>query len=580
MLHSMSENRKTPKTLRSHRWYGTENMRGFAHRQRFLQMGFRRQDFVGRPVIGIINTWSEMSTCHYHLRERADEVRRGVWKAGGFPVELPALSLGEVMVKPTTMFYRNMLAMETEELLRSHPLDGAILMGGCDKTTPALLMGAFTMDMPCIFVPAGPMLNGKWRDKTIGVGTHTKKYWDELRAGTITNDDWRELEAAMTRSNGTCCTMGTASTMTSIAEALGFSIPGAASIPAVDSAHPRMATDAGERIVEMVWEDLKPSKIATNDAFHNAIVTYAALGGSTNATVHLIAMARRIGADVTLEQMDEIARQVPVLTNLMPSGEYLMEDFHYAGGLNALLSRVSDKLRLDALTITGKTMGENIAGAKVHNDDVILPRNKPLNDRPTVAVLHGNICPDGAIIKPSAASPELLQHTGPAMVFEDYNDLYARIDDDDLDVDENSVLVLLNGGPIGGPGMAEWGDQQIPKKLLAKGVRDMLRISDARMSGTRDGTVILHIAPESAIGGPLALVRTGDMIEFDFANRTLNVLVNDAELDRRRTEWTAPEPLYKRGYGVVFAEHVNQANEGVDFDFLAAPGGVIEPDIN
>jgi len=576
----MGQNNKNPETLRSYQWFGSKTIRGFAHRQRFQQMGFRRQDFEGRPIIGILNTWSEMSTCHYHMRERANEVRRGVWKAGGFPVELSVMSLGEVMVKPTTMFYRNMLAMETEEVLRSHPVDGAILMGGCDKTTPGLLMGAFTMDIPSIFVPAGPMLNGKWRGKTVGVGTETKKYWDELRAGNITEEDWRELETGMTRSNGTCCTMGTASTMTSITEALGFTIPGASSIPAVDSAHPRMATDAGERVVEMVWEDLKPSQVATVDAFHNAIVCYAALGGSTNATIHLIAMAKRMGVEVTLDQMDQIARDVPVLTNLMPSGKYLMEDFHYAGGLNALLGRLGDKLCLNAITISGRTLGESIEGATVYNDDVILPRDRPLNDRPTMAVLYGNICPNGAVIKPNAGSPELLQHTGPAVVFEDHADFSTRIDDEDLEVDENSILVLKNGGPVGGPGMAEWGDLQVPKKLLKKGVRDILRISDARMSGTRDGTIILHVAPESAIGGPLSLVQTGDTIKFDFANRSLNVDLDEKELERRRANWTPPKPVYQRGYGVIFSQHINQANEGMDFDFLSAPGGVLEPDIN
>lgn len=576
----MSRKTKTPESLRSYKWYGDETIRGFAHRQRFQQMGFRRQDFEGRPIIGIVNTWSEMSTCHYHMRERAEEVRRGVWKAGGFPVELSALSLGEVMVKPTTMFYRNLLALETEELLRSHPIDGAILMGGCDKTTPGLLMGAFTMNIPSVFVPAGPMLNGNWRGQTVGVGTDTKKYWDELRAGNISNEDWRELEAAMTRSNGTCCTMGTASTMTLITEALGLTIPGASSIPAVDSAHPRMATDAGERIVDMVWEDLKPSLVATPDAFHNAIVTYAALGGSTNATIHLIAMARRTGVEVTLDQMDATAREIPVLANLMPSGRYLMEDFYYAGGLNALLACLKDKLRLNALTISGKTLGESIEGATVHNEDVILPRDKPLNDRPSIAVLYGNICPDGAIIKPSAATAKLLQHTGKAVVFEDYADFSARIDDDDLDVDENSILVLKNGGPVGGPGMAEWGDLQVPKKLLKNGVRDILRISDARMSGTRDGSIILHVAPESAIGGPLSLVQTGDTIEFDFENRALNLQVAEEELERRRANWSPPKPAYQRGYGVIFSQHVTQANEGMDFDFLSAPGGALEPDIN
>jgi len=570
--------KKTPETLRSFRWYGTEHLRSFAHRQRTMQIGFRRSDFVGRPVIGLINTWSEMSTCHYHLRERAEEIRRGIWRAGGFPVELPAMSLGEVMVKPSTMFYRNFLAMETEELIRSHPIDGVVLMGGCDKTTPALLMGAFSMGLPCIFFPAGPMLNGMWRNQRIGVGTDTKRFWDDLRGDRISKEEWDEIEGAMTRANGTCNTMGTASTMTSIVDAMGLSLIGASSIPAVDSAHPRMATDVGERIVEMVWEDLKPADIVTDRSMRNGLTTWMALGGSTNAAVHLIGMAKRLGLALTLEDMAEAARKVPVIADLMPSGRYLMEDFYYAGGLKALLWRIRDYLDLDALTVEGRTLGEAIEGSEVYSDEVIRPLDKPLSDRPTIAVLRGNLAPDGAVVKPSAASPRLLEHTGPAIVFDGYEDMAARIDDESLSVDENTVFVLRMGGPVAA-GLPEWGDMQIPKKLLRKGVRDVLRVSDARMSGTRDGTCVLHVSPEAAVGGPLALVRDGDLIRVSASEGRLELLVNDDELERRRAAWTPPPPGYERGYGVMFTKHVMQANEGSDFDFLARPGTVKDPSI-
>ncbi len=570
--------KKTPETLRSYRWYGTDHLRSFAHRQRSMQIGFRRKDFVGRPVIGLINTWSEMSTCHYHLRERAEEIRRGIWRAGGFPVELPAMSLGEVMVKPTTMFYRNFLAMETEELIRSHPIDGVVLMGGCDKTTPALLMGAFSMGLPCIFFPAGPMLNGVWRDQRIGVGTDTKRFWDDLRAGRIGKEEWGEIEEAMTRSNGTCNTMGTASTMTSIVDAMGLSLTGSSSIPAVDSAHPRMATDVGERIVEMVWEDLKPADIVTAHTIRNGLVTWMALGGSTNAAVHLIGMAKRLGAALTLDDMAKVARQVPVIADLMPSGRYLMEDFHYAGGLKALLWRIREHLTLDAQTVEGRSLGEAIKGSEVYNDEVIRPLDRPLNDRPAIAVLRGNLAPGGAVVKPSAASPQLLEHTGPAVVFEGYEDMTARIDDESLDVDENTVFVLRMGGPVGA-GLPEWGDMQIPKKLLRKGIRDVVRVSDARMSGTRDGTCVLHVSPEAAVGGPLALIQDGDPIRLSASEGRLELLVEDAELERRRAAWKPPAPAYERGYGVMFAEHVLQANEGGDFDYLARPGKIKDPSI-
>lgn len=554
-------------------------MRSFTHRQRMQQMGFRREEFVSRPVIAIISTWSELSPCHLHLRERAEAVRRGVLEAGGFPVELPALSLGEVMVKPTTMLYRNLLAMEAEELLRCHPVDGAVLLGGCDKTTPALIMGALSADLPAIFVPAGPQLNGRWRGRKIGTGTHMKRYWDELRAGDITRDDWIALESAMTRSFGTCNTMGTASTMTAIAEAMGLTLPGASSIPASDSRHVTMAAASGERIVEMVWEGLAPSAILTSPSVGNAAAAYMALGGSTNAAIHLIAIARRAGLSLTLDDLDRKAREVPVYANMMPSGSHLMEDFYYAGGLPALLSRIRDQLDLECLTVNGQTLGRNIAGATVFDDDVIRPLGSPLTTKGTLAVLHGNLAPSGAVIKPSAASERLMRHCGRAIVFDDAQDMSNRIDDESLDVDPTSVLVLRNAGPLGGPGMPEWGNLPIPKKLLREGVRDMVRISDARMSGTYYGTCILHVAPEAFVGGPLALVEDGDEILLDVEARRLELRVGDDELSRRLAIWQPPAPRYGRGYGAMFAQHVSQADEGCDFDFLA-PGAVTpEPQI-
>ncbi|MCE2946746.1 MAG: dihydroxy-acid dehydratase [Betaproteobacteria bacterium] len=577
----MDAPRRTREQLRSWRWFGTGDTRGFSHRSRMQQVGVRREEVMGRPIIGIVNTWSEISTCHLHLRERAESVKRGVLAAGGFPIEMPALSLGEVMVKPTTMLYRNLLAMECEELLRSHPVDGAVLMGGCDKTTPGLLLGAISMDIPAIYLPAGPQLNGHFKGVKVGVGTHTRAYYDELRAGKISAQDWIDLEAAMCRSHGTCNTMGTASTMTSIAEVLGFCLPGATSIPADDAAHPRMAADCGERIVGMVWEDLKPSRIMTAAAVGNAVATYMALGGSTNCAVHLVALARRAGIDLTLDDLDARARDIRVLVNLMPSGDYLMEDFHYAGGLRALLSRIASHLDLSAPTVTGRTLGENIAGARVTpgSEDIIRAADRPISEHGALAVLYGNLAPDGAVIKPAAADPALMQHTGPAVVFEDMVDMMKRIDDPSLDVDERSVLVLKNAGPLGGPGFPEWGNLPIPKKVLAKGIRDMVRISDARMSGTHYGTCVLHVAPEAFIGGPLALVRDGDMIELDVAGRRLHLQVPDAELDRRRAAWVAPPPRFARGYGRMFSAHVTQAPLGCDFDFLQQPGTMPDPDI-
>jgi dihydroxy-acid dehydratase len=572
--------RKRPEELRSHRWYGANDLRAFGHRSRTAQMGFDRSDYAGKPVIAILNTWSDINPCHTHFRQRVEEVRRGVWQAGGFPVEMPAMSLSEPFQKPTTMMYRNFLAMEAEELLRSYPADGVVLMGGCDKTTPALIMGATSMNLPAIFMPAGPMLRGDFRGQTLGSGSDTWKYWAELRAGKITERDWQDIEQGIARSPGHCMTMGTASTMTSAAEALGLTLPGAASIPAADARHAAMAARTGKRIVDMVWEDLKPSDILSEAAFQNAVTTVLALGGSTNAIVHLLAMARRAGVKLDLDAFDRLARKTPLLANVRPSGSYLMEDFYYAGGLRAMLENLRELLKLDVRTANGRTLGENIAGSKVFNDDVIRPLAAPLVASDSLAVLRGNLAPDGAVIKPPAAEPRLHRHAGKAVVFADYNDMAARIDDPALPVDETSVIVLKHAGPLGGPGMPEWGQLPIPKKLLEKGVRDMVRISDARMSGTSYGACVLHVAPESWIGGPLALVRDGDVIELDVPGRKLSLKVSEEELSRRKAAWTPPAPRYGRGYGQLFTQHITQANEGCDFDFLERGASTPDPEIH
>jgi dihydroxy-acid dehydratase len=576
----MNSRRKTPEQLRSHRWYGVHNLRSHSHHSRTLQMGFAREDYRGKPVIAIVNTWSEMNSCHVHFRARAEEVKRGVWQAGGFPLEVPAMSLGEPFMKPTTMLYRNLLAMEVEETLRCHPFDGAVLLGGCDKTTPAMIMGALSMDIPAIFVPAGPMLRGMFQGQPIGSGSDTWKFWAELGAGNMTCADWDETMGAMSRSFGTCMTMGTASTMMSAAEALGLTLPGAASIPAADSHHSRMASASGRRIVDMVWEDLKPRDIVTSESIRNAITTVMALGGSTNAVVHLVAVARRAGLSLPLETFDEVSRKVPWLANIRPGGKYLMEDFYYAGGLRALLAQILDLLHGGARTVNGKTLAENLAGAKVFFPDVIRPRDNALASEGGLAILRGNLCPNGAVIKPIAAEPKLLQHRGKAVVFSDYNDMDARLNDSATPIDASSVIVLQSAGPRGGPGMPEWGMLPIPSRLLKQGVRDMVRISDARMSGTSYGTCVLHVAPESAVGGPLALVRSGDEIELDVAKRRLNLLVSDSELARRRAEWRPPPRKYERGYGSMFLDHVTQADEGCDFDFLDRGQAVPEPEIH
>lgn len=572
--------RRTPDQLRSARWFAPDDFRSFGHRSRMNQLGYSSEDYIGRPIIAVINTWSDLQTCHQHFKTRVEDVKRGIFQAGGFPVELPALSLSEGKVKPTTMLYRNFLAMETEELIRQHPVDGAVLMGGCDKTTPGLLLGATSAGVPAIFVPAGPMLRGNWHGKVLGSGSDAFKYWDERRAGVISDKDWAEMEVGIARSPGVCMTMGTASTMTALADILGMSIPGSSSIPAVDSGHVRMCADAGRRIVDMVWEDLTPAKILTEQAFKNAIIVAMAMGCSTNAVIHLIAMARRAGHAIGLDDFDAASRRVPVIANIRPSGDtYLMEDFYYAGGLLGMLTRLSSTLDLSQINVTGKTWKECLEGAAIYNDDVIRPLDQAIYQEGALAVLRGNLAPDGCVMKPSAAAGKYLQHAGPALVFDDYPSLKANIDRDDLDVTEDTVLILRNAGPLGGPGMPEWGMLPIPKKLVKQGVRDMLRISDARMSGTSYGACILHVSPESFVGGPLALVRTGDIIRVDVPNRSISMEVSDEELQRRRDALPKPAPRYERGYGWMFSQHITQADAGCDFDFLRTDFGapVTEP---
>jgi dihydroxy-acid dehydratase len=546
-------------------------------------MGYSRADYAGKPVIAIINTWSEINACHWHFRQRAEEVKRGVWQAGGFPVEMPAMSLSEPFQKPTTMLYRNLLAMETEELLRGYPADGCVLMGGCDKTTPALVMGALAMNLPALFMPAGPMLRGDYKGKFLGSGSDTWKYWAELRAGNISEKDWQEIEDGIARSPGHCMTMGTASTMTSAVETLGLTLPGAASIPAPDSRHAQMATQAGRTIVEMVWQDRKPLDFLTAVSFDNAVTAVVGLGGSTNSIVHLIAMAKRAGVSLTIDRFDEIARRTPVLANVRPSGAYLMEDFYYAGGLRAFLAQLGDLIDGRAMTANGRTLAENIAGAEVWNADVIRPRSNPLVAQDGLAVLRGSLAPAGAIIKPAAMEERFYKHRGRAVVFRDYNDMAARIDSPDLDIDENSAIVLQSAGPQGAPGMPEWGQLPIPQKLLKRGVRDMLRISDARMSGTSYGACVLHVTPESHVGGPLALVRDGDTISIDIEARRIDLEVSEAEMAKRKSAWREPAPKFTRGYGVLYLKHIQQADQGCDFDFLGpdrAAAAAGEPEIH
>nr|WP_278116136.1 L-arabinonate dehydratase [Mesorhizobium sp. WSM4875]WIE94651.1 L-arabinonate dehydratase [Mesorhizobium sp. WSM4875] len=570
--------KKAPGELRSARWFGPDDLKGFGHRSRIMQMGYSASDWVGKPVIAILNTWSDINPCHAHFKARVEDVKRGVLQAGGFPIELPALSLSENFVKPTTMLYRNMLAMDTEELIRSHPVDGAVLMGGCDKTTPGLIMGAISAGIPAIYIPAGPMLRGNWKGKVLGSGSDAWKFWDERRAGNISDKDWTEIEGGIARSHGHCMTMGTASTMTAIAEAIGMTLPGASSIPAADVNHIRMCAESGRRAVEMVWEDLTPNRVLSRAAFDNAIVVSMAMGCSTNAVIHLIAMARRAGHDVVLDDFDRASRVVPVIANIRPSGDkYLMEDFFYAGGLPALMSRLRGQLSLGELTVNGRTLGQNIELAEVYNDDVIRPLESPIYQEGALAVLKGNLATNGAIMKPSACEPRLLQHTGRALVFDDFPSMKAVIDRDDLDVTADDILILRNVGPLGGPGMPEWGMLPIPKKLVKQGIRDMVRISDARMSGTSYGACILHVSPEAYIGGALGLVRTGDLIAVDVPSRRIDLLVSDEELEERRASLAAHEPRYSRGYGYIFSQHIQQADKGCDFDFLETRfGGATE----
>ncbi len=574
---------KKPEDLRSARWFAPDDLRSMGHRSRAMQMGWNADDWEGKPVIAVINTWSDMSPCHHHLRDRAEFVKKGVLKAGGTPVELPVHAFSEQFLKPTSMLYRNMGALEVEETLRSHPIDGAVLLGGCDKSTPALVMGALSMGIPFIFMPAGAMIRGNYAGQKLGSGTDVWKYWDERRAGTIGKEEWDGVQGGIARSYGTCMTMGTASTMMSIAEGFGLTLPGASSIPAPDAGHKRMADNCGKRIVEMVWEDLTPDKILTEAATRNAVTVAMATGCSTNAIIHMIAMARRAGVNLTLDTLDEIGHTTPVLANIRPSGtEYLMEDFFYAGGLPALMKELGDKLDLSVTTVNGKTLGENIASAVNYNDDVIRPLSNPVYHEGSLAVLRGNLAPDGAVIKPAAMDPKFQKHTGPAIVADSYPELKKIINDEDYPMTPDHVLVLRNAGPKGGPGMPEWGMIPMPKALLKQGHRDMLRLSDARMSGTSYGACILHVAPEAFVGGPLALIETGDMIEIDIPNRVLQVQISDEEMETRRQNWTAPEPRYERGYGWAFSQHIEQADKGCDFDFLRSDFGapVPEPEIN
>jgi dihydroxy-acid dehydratase len=569
---------KKPDDLRSARWFAKDDFRSFGHRSRVLQMGYGPEDFIGKPVIAIVNTWSDANQCHTHFKQRVEDVKRGILQAGGWPLELPAISLSESMVKPTSMLYRNFLAMETEELLRSHPVDGAVLMGGCDKTTPGLLMGALSMGLPCIYLPAGPMLRGNWRGQVLGSGSDAFKYWDERRAGRLSDQAWAEMEAGIARSHGTCMTMGTAATMMGIAEALGFTLPGASSIPAPDANHVRMSAECGRRIVQMVWEDLTPAKMLSAGSFANGIAVAMAMGCSTNAIIHLVAISRRAGLPVTLDDFDAASRHVGVIANIRPSGNaYLMEDFFYAGGLPAMMNVMATKLDLSALTVNGRTVAQNIEGAEVFNTDVIRPLDNPIYAEGALAVLSGNLAPDGVVIKPSAVAPHLLQHTGRALVFDDYPSLKAAVDDPALDVTGDDILVLRNAGPKGA-GMPEWGMLPIPTKLLKQGVTDMLRLSDARMSGTSYGGCLLHCSPEAFVGGPLALVKTGDRITVDVPARTIHLEVSDDELAARRAAWTPPPARYERGYGWMFGRHILQAHEGCDFDFLETSFGAQVPE--
>jgi dihydroxy-acid dehydratase len=574
---------KNKDDLRSARWFAPDDLRSMGHRSRAMQMGLDQADWEGKPIIAIINTWSDLSPCHHHLRDRAEFVKKGIYQAGGMPVEMPVHSFSEQFLKPTSMLYRNMGAFEVEETLRSHPIDGAVLMGGCDKSTPALIMGATSMGLPFIYMPAGAMLRGNYAGEKLGSGTDVWKYWDERRAGNISKEQWDGVQGGIARSYGTCMTMGTASTMMSIADGWGLTLPGASSIPAPDASHKRMAADCGRRIVEMIWEDLTPNQIINEASTRNAVTVAMATGCSTNAIIHLIAMARRAGVDLTLAQLDEIGRSTPVIANIRPSGkDYLMEDFFYSGGLRALMVELGDKLDLSVKTVTGKTLGECIKGSENFNTDVIRTLDNPVYHEGSLAVLTGNLAPDGAVIKPAAMDPKFQKHRGPAIIADSYAELKEIINDEDYPITVDHVLVLRNAGPKGGPGMPEWGMIPMPKALLKQGHRDMIRLSDARMSGTSYGACILHVAPEAFIGGPLALIKTGDMIEIDIPSRKLNVNLSESEMAERRKRWVEPTPRFERGYGYMYSKHIEQADKGCDFDFLRTDFGsaVEEPEIN
>jgi dihydroxy-acid dehydratase len=560
---------------RSAEWFERRDLDGFLHRSWLKATGVTDETFRGRPVIGICNSWSELVNCNVHLRGLAESVKRGVLQAGGFPMEFPVMSLGESLMKPTTMLYRNLMAMDVEESIRSYPLDGVVLLTGCDKTNPASVLGAASANIPSIVDTGGPMLNGHWRGRSLGSCSDCWHYHEELRAGRITEEEFTEIENSMSRSNGHCMTMGTASTMACVTEGLGLTLPGAAAIPAVDSRRAQVAEAAGRQIVELVERDLKPSDVLTPDAFENAIRVLHAISGSTNAILHLVAYAGRVGVELPLGRFDELCATTPWLVNLKPAGEFLMEDFFYAGGLPAVMAEISHLLHLDAVTVSGRTVGENIAGGSIGNRDVIRPASDPLDAGGSLVVLEGSLCPDGAVMKISAAEPHLLQHEGRALVFEDIHDLAARVDDPELDCDETTVMVLRNAGPVGGPGMPEWGHLPIPAKLLKRGVTDLVRISDARMSGTSYGAVVLHVAPEAAVGGPLGLVQDGDAIRLDVEGRRLDLVVDEAELAARREAWTPPAAKDERGYRALHAAHVLQANEGCDLDFLRGRTAVV-----
>ena len=573
----MSE--RDPATLRSYRWYGPDSLRAFGHRSRARQSGLGDGDFHGKPVIGILNTWTDLNSCHMHFKSTVESIKRGVLQGGGLPMEIPVMSCGETLTKPTSMIYRNFLAMEAEEMIRANPVDCAVLLGGCDKSTPALIMGAISAGVPAIYVPSGPMMKGNWRGQVLGSGSDVWGYWDERRAGNLSEEEWKEIEGGIARSPGHCMTMGTASTMTAMAEVLGFSIPGASSVPAMDSNHQRLAAEAGRLAVNNAWDGPKPSDLATRKSFENAIAVDMAIGGSTNAIVHLLAMAGRAGVELSLSDFDEISRKTPLITDLRPSGKFLMEDFYFAGGLPAVLKRMESILHMDLPTVNGKTLAENVVNSQVHNNEVIRTIEDPIAPDGGTTVLGGNLAPKGAVIKHSAADPSLLKHSGPAIVFDNYKELSERIDDPDLPVTKDSVLVLKNAGPIGAPGMPEWGMLPIPKKLLKEGVRDMVRVSDARMSGTSYGTCVLHVAPESAAGGPLAAVQDGDIITLDVESRTINLELAEEEIEKRIEVLNKRKNPYARGYTRLYLDHVTQADKGCDFDFLEGKDETPEPQI-